>query len=90
MFYIITYDVGVERIDKIRKFLRRFLKWEQNSVVAGELTNSQIREIRDKINSLIKAQEDHVIIFGIRSQEFVAREDIGTTKSKLEGDDLFI
>lgn len=90
MFYVITYDVGVERVDKIRKFLRRFLKWEQNSVVVGELTKSQFREVRDQIRSIIKAEEDHVIIFGIRSEEFVDREDLGTPKSKLDGGDLFI
>ena len=90
MFYIITYDVGVERVNKVKKVTRQFLKWEQNSVVTGDLTESQALELKRRLSDIIDKNKDHILIFSLRSIKFVDRLDLGTPKSNLEDDSLFV
>lgn len=90
MFYIITYDVGVERVNKVKKVTRRFLKWEQNSVVTGDLTESQAMELKKRLSDIIDVNKDHILIFSLRSSKFVDRLDLGTPKSDLDDDSLFV
>ena len=90
MYYVITYDVGVDRVNKVKKLTRQFLKWEQNSVVSGELSESQITQLKSELVHIINHKEDHIIILGIRSKKFFDREDLGTPKSELDGGTLFI
>ena len=90
MFYIITYDIGIERVNKVKKLTRQFLKWEQNSVVTGELSNSQIMDLTKRLKEIIDEQTDHIMIFAIRSEKFVERTDLGTPKFDLEDNGLFI
>jgi CRISPR-associated protein Cas2 len=90
MFYIVTYDVSEARVNRVKKLLRVFLKWDQNSVVSGDLTDSQYRELRDRLIKILDKTQDHVIIFKSRSSKFLQREDIGTPKGFSEDDSLFI
>jgi CRISPR-associated protein Cas2 len=45
MFVILVYDVGVDRVAKICQYLRRSLDGVQNSVFAGELTDTEFKRI---------------------------------------------
>ena len=47
MYVIIVYDVNVERVNKVKSFLRQYLYWIQNSVFEGELTRSEFRKVSD-------------------------------------------
>ena len=89
-FYIITYDVNEARVNQVKKLFRVFLKWDQNSVVSGDLTDSQYRELRDRLDKVLDKTQDHVIIFKSRSSKFLEREDIGTPKGIGKNDSLFI
>jgi CRISPR-associated protein Cas2 len=90
MFFIITYDINEERVNLVKKILREYLKWEQNSVFSGELTMSQIRELRSRLIKVIVKEKDHVIIFKSRTTKFIEREDLGNPKTAMEGNSLFI
>lgn len=46
MFLVITYDVPSARTEIYKKLLVKFLIHEQNSVFAGDLTESQYRKLR--------------------------------------------
>lgn len=46
MFLVIAYDVASERTEIFKKLLVKFLIHEQNSVFAGDLTESQYRKLR--------------------------------------------
>ena len=35
MYVLIIYDINVERINKVYKFLKTYLNWVQNSVFEG-------------------------------------------------------
>lgn len=82
MYVIIVYDVSVERVNKICKFLRRYLNWIQNSVFEGELTESQFREVKAEVKKRINESSDSVLIFIISSQSIMQKEFIGIKKAE--------
>ena len=63
MYIIIVYEVNVDRVNKVNKFLKAYLHWQQNSVFEGKVTKSQYNEIIDKLNKLTDEDEDSVIIY---------------------------
>jgi CRISPR-associated protein Cas2 len=82
MYVIIVYDVQVERIDDLRKYLRRYLDWVQNSVFEGELTLAQLEEIKVGISRHIDKEKDHLVIYQVRDKELLKKDAIGTLKSE--------
>ena len=83
MFVIIVYDVNVARVNNIRKFLRQYLDWVQNSVFQGELTRAEFEYIKVKIREIIDESEDSVRIYILRSDKYVKIEQMGLEKSDL-------
>jgi CRISPR-associated protein Cas2 len=81
MYVIIVYDVQIERIDDLRKYLRRYLDWVQNSVFEGELTLAQLEEIKVGISRHINKERDHLVIYQVRDKELLKKDAIGTLKS---------
>ena len=45
LYVIIVYDVGVERVNKVRIYLKQYLNWVQNSVLEGELTEPEYMKV---------------------------------------------
>lgn len=82
MYVIIVYDVAVERVNKVCKFLRRYLHWIQNSVFEGELTESEFRKVRAEIKRIIHEESDSVLIFILSSPTMVQKEVIGIKKAE--------
>ena len=83
MYVIIVYDVKVERVSKVCYFLRQYLNWIQNSVFEGELTPSQMFEVKTGLNKLINKDEDSIIIYKMHSRDAFKREQIGMEKSDM-------
>ena len=83
MYVIIAYDVNVKRVNKVKKFLRRYLPWIQNSVFEGEVTEADIQEIKNGIRDIIDEKEDMVVIYAFRSRKAVKKEVLGADKSSL-------
>ncbi len=84
MYVIIVYDIKVERVNKVKSFLRQHLFWIQNSVFEGEVTKSQLQEIKTRLKEIINEDEDSIIIFNTRTEELITREIIGIEKSKID------
>lgn len=82
MYVIIIYDVAVERVNQVRKCLNRFLIRIQNSAFEGELTMSQIEELKHQLQKIIR-ERDSVIIYCFQSKKQVCREILGLEKRKL-------
>ncbi len=81
MYVIIAYDVNVDRVNKVKKFLRRYLSWIQNSLFEGELTDADLEEVKMGLKDLIDEQEDMIVIYRFRSKNAMKREVMGTDKS---------
>jgi len=84
MYIIVTYDVNVSRVNKVKKFLRTFLNWVQNSVFEGELTESEIEQVRNRLRRIVNNEEDSVFIYQFRTKKEVKKEVIGVEKMPIE------
>ena len=85
MYLIIVYDINVERVNKVKSFLRQHLYWIQNSVFEGEATKSEYKLIESGLNDLIDVDEDSIIIYKFRMEEAMKRQIMGIEKSPIEG-----
>lgn len=79
---VIVYDVNVSRVNKVKKFLRQYLHWVQNSVFEGEITLAEFKRIKEGLLDLIDENEDSVVIYKLRSKP--KRESLGIEKNPLE------
>lgn len=83
MYVILVYDIGVKRVGKMLKLCRQYLNWIQNSVFEGELTPSQLRELKMKANDIMDVDEDSIILFTSRNEEWLEKDVIGKEKNEL-------
>lgn len=84
MYVIIVYDINVERVNKVKSFLRQHLFWIQNSVFEGELTESEFEIIYNGLIEIIDENVDSVIIYKLRMAELLNRKVLGVEKSPIE------
>jgi CRISPR-associated protein Cas2 len=80
MYVIIAYDVGVERVNKVKSYLRTQLTWVQNSLFEGEITESRYMEIKNNLLSLIDKENDSVVIYKFATNKLFERENFGLKK----------
>lgn len=84
MYYILVYDVSVDRVQRMLKIVREYLNHVQNSVFEGELTNAQLAELKDKCRSLMDEEEDSIIIYCVGSKRWSNREVLGIEKHNVD------
>ena len=84
MYVIVVYDVNVDRVNRVKKFLRRYLHWVQNSVFEGELTEADLEEVKLGLKDIIDENEDMVVIYRFRSEKVFKKEVMGFDKSKID------
>lgn len=82
MYLVIVYDIKVERVNKVHKFLKGYLHWQQNSVFEGKVTKSQYNEIIIELNDLIDDEEDSIIIYKFPSK-YLEKRIIGIEKNPI-------
>ncbi|MEM0466087.1 MAG: CRISPR-associated endonuclease Cas2 [Candidatus Thermoplasmatota archaeon] len=80
MYVIVVYDVNVDRVNKVRIFLKQYLNWVQNSVFEGELTKSELSIVEHAVQELINQSEDSVRIYVLRSDKYLEMIEVGTSK----------
>lgn len=79
MYAIIVYDVGKERIEKLRNFLRKYLYWIQNSVFEGEISEYELKVIQQQISEILD-DGDSIVIYIFRSNKEFKRLTMGSSK----------
>jgi CRISPR-associated protein Cas2 len=63
-FYLIVYDIGhPRRLARVAKLMEQFGKRVQNSVFEAWLTRAELRQVMDRLQSRIDAEEDSVLIY---------------------------
>ena len=82
MYLVIVYDVNVDRVNKVNKFLKSYLHWQQNSVFEGKITKSQYNEIIETLKKLIDDEEDSIIIYKF-PQKYLDKRILGTEKNPI-------
>lgn len=84
MYVIIVYDVNVDRVNKVKSFLRQYLFWIQNSVFEGELTKSEFKIVVDGLKNIIDEDTDSIIIYKLMMEESLERDVLGIEKSPID------
>lgn len=83
MYVITVYDVSVERVDHVRKFLKQFMMWKQNSVFEGELTQAEFEKVKSGVKEII-GEEDYVIFYILRDERLLKRVELGEPKVEFD------
>lgn len=76
MYVIVVYDVDADRTHIPRKFLRKYLNHVQNSVFEGQVTESNLSEIKEFVKENIK-EEESIFIYELWGEQYVERTIIG-------------
>lgn len=83
MYVIIVYDIAIERIDKVRHYLKQYLNWVQNSTFEGELKEGEVEKIKIGLKKLIKEEEDSIILYETADKQWITKEVLGIEKSEV-------
>ncbi len=78
---ILVYDIDESRVNKVNKYLKRYLHWIQNSVFEGELTDAQYSIMIDGLKDIIDEDVDSVIIYRLASLKHIKRINFGVEKN---------
>lgn len=80
MYIILVYDVNIEHVSKVNKYLKRYLLWRQNSVFEGELSEAMFNSMLKGINKIIDLNYDSVIIYTFKVKTYTDILKIGKEK----------
>lgn len=87
MFVIITYDVNEKRVNKIRKILKKYVTWCQNSVFEGEITEGKLTKCIAELKKHLIDSEDSLYIYRVSYSKNIKKNVIGIEKNL---DELFL
>ncbi len=82
-YYILTYDINEERVNKVRKVLKKYLNWVQNSVFEGEISEGKFMQCKREIEGIIKKDEDSIYVYKFENKWNYEKEIIGIEKEML-------
>jgi CRISPR-associated protein Cas2 len=86
VYVVVVYDVQADRTYRFLKFLRQYLTHVQNSVFEGELSEGDIRKVKERLESMLEADES-VIVYRMSSEKYVTRTVFGEDPTE---DDQFL
>lgn len=81
IFVVLTYDIEVKRINKVRKILKKYLIWTQNSVFEGEITEGKLQKCMGQIGKIIDKNEDSIYIYIVENPKNITKLRIGNEKA---------
>jgi len=90
MYVILVYDIcteeinGKKRLPKIFKLCKRYLCHVQKSVFEGEITPSQLEELKILLDEKINPETDSIIIFKNRDIKWMDKELLGVKEDKTD------
>jgi CRISPR-associated protein Cas2 len=80
VFVILVYDFGEKRVAKALKIARKYLHWVQNSVLEGEISNTNYVKLKNELKMMMDPTEDSVIFYTFRTTKYTSREEMGLKK----------
>ena len=72
-----AYDVGVERVVKVLKVGRKYLTHIQRSLLEGELTQKQFRNLKFEVKEIINKRHDTVVFYKLMGEASLRKERLG-------------
>ena len=59
------------------------MSWTQNSLLEGELTKAQLARLKADLKKVIKEEEDSIVFYLVRRQQYMDRQVMGKEKGTL-------
>ena len=87
MFVILTYDVGEKRVNRIRKTLKKYLTWTQNSVFEGQITEAKLHKCLAEVNKSLDKNDDSLYVYMVGNIHNINKRVVGKEKNY---DELFL
>ncbi|WP_322785467.1 CRISPR-associated endonuclease Cas2 [Thermoanaerobacter thermocopriae] len=81
IFVIVTYDINEKRVNKVRKILKKYFTWVQNSVFEGEITFGKLEKCKRELLSVIKRDEDSVYFYEMEFKIVCNKKILGQEKN---------
>ena len=79
-YLIVTYDISEERVNKVRKILKKYFMWVQNSVFEGEITVGKLEQCRRELLEIIEEQEDSIYFYTLENRLNYRKTVLGIEK----------
>lgn len=82
MYIILVYDIVMENggpriLRNVFKICKKYLQHVQCSVFEGELSPSQLANLKAELNRWLREDLDSVIIFQCRQEKWIKRDILG-------------
>lgn len=81
-YFIITYDIGEERVNLVRKVLKKYFTWVQNSVFEGEIGIGKLEKCILELKKTIKEDVDSIYLYRFEVMNNCQKRVIGNEKEK--------
>ncbi|MCM8822551.1 MAG: CRISPR-associated endonuclease Cas2 [Candidatus Omnitrophica bacterium] len=79
-YLIVTYDVEEKRVNKVRKLLKRYFMWVQNSVFEGEIAEGNLYKCQRELSILIDERVDSIYFYRLENRLNYKKEILGVEK----------
>lgn len=80
MFIILSYDVGSKRVKKAMKICRKYLSHVQKSVFEGEITEVNLKRLKDELRRVVNWEDDSICIYKTDSIKSILKQQLGKTE----------
>ncbi len=81
IYVIVTYDVEEKRVNKVRKILKKYLIWVQNSVFEGEITEGKLLKCKSELFRIIQKDTDSIYFYEMPYTNSIEKKILGIEKS---------
>lgn len=79
-YLIVTYDIGEDRVNRVRKILKKYFTWVQNSVFEGDITIGRLEKCRSELRKVINEDEDSVYFYSLENRLNYRKTVMGVEK----------
>ena len=77
MYIVLCYDVGAKRVSKVMKTTKKYLHPVQRSVFDGNISEKNLKELKNELKEIIEPENDSVVIFRYGWGGRIYKERIG-------------
>ncbi|WP_194192460.1 CRISPR-associated endonuclease Cas2 [Clostridium chrysemydis] len=88
-YAFVFYDVNEKRVNKVFKVCKKYLSHFQKSVFRGEITPSNLINLRKDLNKVIEKDEDFICIVKLLNENSFGEEVLGIDEI-VNGENLII
>jgi len=67
----------------VRKLLKQYLNWVQNSAFEGEISEGRLEEVKIKLSEIIDKDKDSILVYKISNPKWIKKTSWGLEKNPI-------